>query len=387
VLIKASERIRNIASGTGPAYRIGGDEFLVVLADNAEIERARWMADALVEAMEAPIRIGQQKVTIGASIGMALGTGRAMTPQQLIANADIALYEAKRQGRGCVRELTPRMLTQLAARRQLASELPRAIEAGEFIPFYQPQVDAGVGKVIGAEALARWQHPTHGVLAPVAFLDIAAEMGLVAAIDRSMMQQALDFAARATRQGLPLSSISVNLSAGRLADPQLVDDIDTCWQDRRCKLVIELLETIGFDDLQQEALINQNLKRLREMGVGIDTDDFGSGRASITGLLQINPDRLKIDRKLIQAAVRDPVKRNVVSAILDMSRALEIDVLAEGVETFDDVAVIRNLGCDKFQGYAYARPLPETEFCAYLHSMAPLHKTQTAGPKDLPKFV
>ncbi len=387
VLIKAAERIRNIASGSGPAYRIGGDEFLIVLADNAMLERARWIADALLEAMDTPVQIEHQSAAIGASIGMAFGKGGDISPRQLIANADIALYEAKRSGRGCIRELTPQMLTQLAARRLLASELPGAIEAGEFIPYYQPQIDASTNTVIGAEALARWQHPTHGILAPGAFLDIAAEMGLVAAIDRSIMQQALAFSARAGTQGINLASISINLSAGRLIDPNLVADIDACWQDRDCQLAIELLETISFEEVRHETLISDNLKRLRDMGVRIETDDFGSGRASITSLLKVRPDRLKIDRHLIQAAVSDPIQRNVVSAILDMTRALGIEVVAEGVETHNDVALIRGLGCQKFQGYAYARPMSETDFCTYLQRMTRSDETQTAGPMDLPKLA
>ncbi len=378
VLVAAAERMRQRASGIGPVYRLGGDEFLIVLADNADRDQARWIADDLVEAMEQPILVDRQEISIGASIGIAYGAGGDVTPRQLVAKVDIALYEAKRAGRGCVRELMPSMLSAIAARRQLASEIPGAIENGEFIPFYQPQIHAGTGAVVGAEALARWQHPEHGLLAPAAFLDVASELGLVAAIDRSMMHQALQFADGAAKQGL-LPAISVNLSAGRLIDPKLVDDVDACWTNRQCKLSIELLETISFDELQHEPMVNDNLARLRALGVQIETDDFGSGRASITGLLMVRPDRLKIDRHLVQAATNDPTKRKVVSAILDMTRALGIEVLAEGVETPADIAVIRKLGCHLFQGYAYARPLSEADFLEYLHQMQPTNQMKTAS--------
>lgn len=379
VLVAAAERMRQRASGIGPVYRLGGDEFLIVLADNADRNQARWIADDLTEAMEQPILVDLQEVSIGASIGIAYGTGGGVTPRQLVANADIALYEAKRAGRSCVRELMPSMLSAIAARRQLASEISGAIENGEFIPFYQPQIHADTGAVVGAEALARWKHPEHGLLAPAAFLDVAAELGLVAAIDRSMMHQALQFADSAATQGL-LPAISVNLSAGRLIDPKLVDDVDACWTNRQCTLSIELLETISFDELQQEPMVNDNLARLRTLGVQIETDDFGSGRASITGLLKVRPDRLKIDRHLVQAAINDPIKRKVVSAILDMTRALGIEVLAEGVETPADIAVIRKLGCHLFQGYAYARPLPEADFLKYLRQMQSTNRMNPAGP-------
>ena len=371
VLVATAERLRQLASGIGPVYRVGGDEFQIIMADNGEIERARWMADAIIDAMITPICHAHRETSVGASIGIAFGKGKRISPGELVANADSALYEAKRAGRSCVRELTQDMQNAITARRQLASELPRAIDQLEIIPFYQPQVDARTGDVIGAEALARWNHPTLGLLGPAAFLDIAAEMGLVAAIDRSIMVQAIKFTDQLQATDLQLASISVNLSTGRLIDPNLAQEITDCWQDRRCRLSIELLETISFDEMHQETWITDNLARLRDIGVRIETDDFGSGRASITSLLNVRPDRVKIDRHLIQAAIKDPVQRKVVSAILEMTRALGVETLAEGVETEDDIAVIRKLGCDLFQGYAFARPLSEAQFRRYLRDNKP----------------
>lgn len=367
VLTTVADRLRHIASGVGPVYRVGGNEFQIVLADNADMTAARWIADSILEIMEAPIALGSQEVSVGASVGIAFGIGRDLTTRQLISNADIALHTAKSSGRGCVRELTPDLHAEIAARRHLASELPRAIEDSQIIPFYQPQIHARTGQVIGAEALARWQHPKLGLLPPAAFLDIAAELGLLAAIDRSMMKQALQFSSEIAARGANLPAVSVNLSAGRLIDPLLVKDIESCWTDRSCVLAIELLETISFDELQEDTVVNNNLMQLRKMGVQIETDDFGSGRASITSLLNIQPDRIKIDRHLVQGAINDPVKRKVVSAILEMTRAMGIEALAEGVETTNDIDVIRALGCDLFQGYAYARPLSEDDFCKYLN--------------------
>ncbi|WP_100369369.1 putative bifunctional diguanylate cyclase/phosphodiesterase [Yoonia maricola] len=366
VLVTAAERLRHIASGIGPVYRVGGDEFLVVLADNAEIESARWISDSILEIMENPIPIERQNTSVGASIGIAAGLGGKFSPQQLIANADIALYEAKKDGRGCARELTPDMLGQIAAKRQLASQIAAAIQNDQIIPFFQPQIDAETNAVIGAEVLARWQHPELGLLAPNAFIDAATELGIVADIDRCMMQKALAFAERSLAAGLNLTSVSINLSAGRLTDPNLVSEVGACWTNRTCRLSIELLETISFDELQRETIVAENIAQLRAMGVKIEMDDFGSGRASITSLLSVRPDRIKIDRHLVQAATRDPMKRQAVSAILEMARALDIESLAEGVETEEDIAVIRGLGCHLFQGYVYARPLPAAGFVDFL---------------------
>ncbi|EBA12182.1 sensor domain-containing protein [Roseobacter sp. CCS2] len=385
VLKTAADRLRRIASGIGPVYRMGGDEFLIVLADNAEIETARWMADAILDVMEKPIAVDRQVTSVSASIGIASGISGKTSLQQLVADADIALYEAKKTGRGCTRELTPEMLGLIAARRKLASEISAAIRNDEVIPFFQPQIHDDTNMIIGAEALARWQHPELGLLDPDAFLDVAAEVGVVADIDRCMMHKALYFVDRAKGVGLYLKSVSINLSTGRLRDPNLVDDVRECWLNRDCQLKFELLETISFDELLREPVVIENLKHLRAMGVQIEADDFGSGHASITSLLEVRPDRIKIDRHLVQAAINDPVQRKVVSAILEIARALEIEALAEGVETKTDVAILRDLGCELFQGFVYAKPMPAGAFLDYLRDQQAAYQTQTADPKGLPK--
>ncbi|MEO1641680.1 MAG: diguanylate cyclase [Pseudomonadota bacterium] len=285
VLIATAERIRQVASGLGPVYRVGGNEFMVVLAEDATIERARWIGDTIVETMQEPIRVEAQKISLSVSIGIASGEGGQFSAHDLITHADIALSFAKQEGRGTVREVTENLLTDIAAKRQLASDLPEAIANGQIVPFFQPQIAAETGCIVGAEALARWQHPDLGLLAPAAFLSIASDLGLLPAIDKSMLQQALAFVHRAKRDGVLLPSVSVNLSAGRLMDPQLANDIEIFWTDRTCRLSIELLETISLDDFNQDVMVKDNLRRLRELGVKIETDDFGSARASITSLL------------------------------------------------------------------------------------------------------
>ncbi|MEL6840030.1 MAG: EAL domain-containing protein [Pseudomonadota bacterium] len=372
VLVCAAARIRNVVTETGAVYRVGGDEFMIILTHDVTEELANWLGDAIVDAMFEPIEHDQQRASVGASVGIAFGEPGRFTAAQLIANADVALYEAKRSGRNTVRQITPCMQERMQAHRSLVAEIPRALENGEFIPFFQPQVDIRTGAVVGAEALARWHHPEHGILPPGAFLNAAAELGQVAAIDHIMLEQALAAAERINQHRLILPSVSVNISAARLMDPHLTLDVARLWRDRRCKLCIELLETIYFEEPQDVAQFTENLQELRDMGVRIETDDFGSGRASITGLLKILPDRVKIDRSLIQAAVKDPVKRNVVAAILDMIRGLGIEGLAEGVECQADIETIRALGCNIFQGYALSRPLDEAKLAAHLKAQQPL---------------
>ena len=371
VLQAVADRLLRFAGGIGPVYRIDGDEFQIVLADNAESEKARWIADAIIDAMNVPIPIGRQQGFVSASIGMASGIAGKLAPRELIANADIALTRAKVNGRGCLCEVPPDLLEKMARRRRLSGEIPQAIENRQIIPFYQPQIDARSGQVIGTEALARWNHPDLGLLAPYHFLGIAAERGLTAEIDRSIMQQAQECAGRTALQGMPLSTMSVNLSAGRLMDPQLLVDIETLWATGPTTLTVELLETISLDTLPKETALGDILTILRQMGVKIEIDDFGSERASINSLLSVSPDTIKLDRGLVQAAVNDTTKRKVLSAILDMARALGIETLAEGVETQNDISVIQALGCHIFQGYAFARPMPEDALMAFLMHNTP----------------
>lgn len=385
VLVAAAKRVSVVVNSLGTVYRVGGDEFMVVLKDGATVDQATMIGDSIIEAMAIPVEHEQSQADVGASIGIAFGKAGQISPAKLVANADVALYEAKRSGRNTLRHVTPQMQARIHAHRQLVSDIPRAIERREFIPFFQPQVHIGTGAVVGAEALVRWFHPELGLLYPSAFLGAAAELGLVAQIDRLMLKQALDMANRLRLQGLVLPSVSVNISAARLMDPSLPDDVEELWVDRNCKLCIELLETIYFDETHETPQFTENLNRLREIGVRIETDDFGSGRASITGLLKIKPDRLKIDRSLIQSAVTDPITRSVVAAILEMTRGLGIEAMAEGVETQADIDAIRVLGCHIFQGYALSHPLNEAELATYLRSRQPAAQPQSAGPMDLPK--
>lgn len=368
VLMAAAARITKVVNDLGEVYRVGGDEFMVVMTKETTTDQAVMIGDSIIEAMAVPVEHEQRRATVGASIGIAFGTAGHMSPAKLVANADVALYEAKRSGRNTLCQVTPQMQARIQAHRQLVSDIPLAIERREFIPFFQPQVHVGTGAVVGAEALVRWFHPELGLLQPGAFLGAAAELGLVAEIDRLMLRQALDTANRLRMRGLVLPSVSVNISAARLMDPTLPDDIEELWIDRSCKLCIELLETIYFDESHETPQFTENLNRLREIGVRIETDDFGSGRASITGLLKIRPDRLKIDRTLIRSAVTDPITRSVVASILEMTRGLGIEAMAEGVETSEDIEAIRTLGCSIFQGYALSYPLSEADLASYLQS-------------------
>lgn len=384
VLVTAAQRISAAVGDGGQTYRVGGDEFMVLLTQGISANLAHQTGTAIVTALTRPIDLAQRQVTIGISIGIATGSAGQDTAATVIAHADVALYEAKRNGRNQVCQITPQITKRMQIKRQIAATIPGALERGEFIAYFQPQADIETGEIVGAEALVRWHHPECGLLQPADFLDIAAEMGLIEDIDRQVLRLALAVVDKLQARGLNLPSISVNISAPRLMDPRLPDDVASTWTDRRCGLSIELLETIYLDDRREVPQIKENLQQLRDMGVEIHSDDFGSGRASIIGLLKVQPDRLKIECRMIRTALRDPRKSKVIAAILEMTRALGIAATAEGVESAKDIAAVRDIGCVYYQGNVLAPPLQEAAFIAFMSRQKMATKTRTAGRDGLP---
>lgn len=377
VLQTAAARMQLATGERGRVYRLGGDEFVLLLTETVSDAVARSIGEAVLAAMNEPIRIGRQRVSVGASLGAAVADSQSIDAPQLIGRADAALYKAKRNGRQQLCFCTDSLQASIEEHRQLGSDMPGALERGEFIPFFQPQFDMRRHEVIGVEALVRWQHPQRGLLAPGHFLGVAIERGLMETIDRQMLQLSMQVVHRLAQQGIALPGLSVNISEARLADAQILRDIDTLWTDRRCRLSIELLETIDFGDFHEERTLDLHLEALRQMGVGIDTDDFGSGRASLASLLRVQPERLKIDRNLVREVVSSARQRTLVKSIVDMGQGLGLQCLAEGVETAEDIAVMQELGCHLFQGYALGRPMSEQDLVTFLadHTLA----SQSAG--------
>ncbi|MFK7762546.1 MAG: EAL domain-containing protein [Roseobacter sp.] len=366
VLKISANRLKTAVGEKGSVYRVGGDEFMVILPQAAHADTVSWLGDAIVSIMAEPFDLTAQWVNIGASVGVAIADTDKIDNGKLVSYADAALYEAKRLGRNTFCLSTPQLQARSDDERRLAHDIPCGLERHEFVPFFQPQIDVASGMVIGVEALVRWRHPERGLLMPAAFLRAATELGRIDQIDRLVLESSAEVVDRLESQGIALPSLSVNISEARLADPNLCDQIERLWQGRRCQLAVELLETIYFDESGGEDQFSDNLNRLREMGIRLETDDFGSGRASITGLLRISPDRVKIDRSLVQKAVSSLKQRSLVRGILDMCQALDIDCLAEGVESQADIDTIVEMGCSKFQGYVFSKPLNEKNLRHFL---------------------
>jgi EAL domain-containing protein (putative c-di-GMP-specific phosphodiesterase class I) len=292
---------------------------------------------------------------IGASIGIACNPRADVDAKQLFLNADIALYRAKSRGRNRYEFFSIDIQHQVINNKLVSDEILAALEKEEFIPYYQLQFAAGDLSVAGAETLARWRHPTKGLLAPDAFLTIAEDLDVVAAIDAMIFERAHADFLNWRRAGIPIPKISVNVSSRRLYDPELGAKLATLPIEPGT-MSFELLESIFLDDCDETVLAN--LQMLRRMGIDIEIDDFGTGHASIVSLLKIAPGTLKIDRELVKPITETEEQRRLVRSIIEIGKSLNIKVVAEGVESWDHIRILQDLGCDILQGYALARPMP-----------------------------
>jgi diguanylate cyclase (GGDEF)-like protein/PAS domain S-box-containing protein len=333
--------------------RIGGDEFVVVCLKCDAKDFGQW-GDALIQAINSPILYNNHECRVGASIGIAQKTEAGLTAEQLLVNADIALYEAKRRGRNRVEHFNDSLRARTVNIKKTADAILRSLGERDFIAYYQPQFDARTLEINGVEALARWRHPQQGILAPAAFLEIAENLNVVAQIDASILDQALIQLERWRTEGLGIDHVSVNISAQRLFEDKLIRHLEGLSL-RPGSLSFELLESISFDD--KADAVADSLKLIRAHGIAIEIDDFGTGYASILSLIKLSPSRLKIDRQLVAPIVTNPTQRRLISSIVDIGRSFDIGIVAEGVETVEHAKILRDLGCQTLQGYALARPM------------------------------
>lgn len=342
--------------------RIGGDEFVVVSRNHPGVDHVAEMAARLIEAISKPVDYEGHECRVGASIGIASRLDESERIEQLLVNADIALYEAKRRGRNRVEKFTDTLRLVAVNTKKTADEILRGIEQNEFVAYFQPQFDAHTLEIVGIEALARWDHPTKGILGPDAFLGIAESLKVVATIDDIILNQALLQHYRLTANGIDIPKVSVNVSAQRLRDETLIDRIKA-MNFRPGTLSFELLESISLDGHDGE-LIPQ-IEKIRALGIEIDIDDFGTGYASIVTLLKLIPRRLKIDRQLIAPIVDSVAQQKLVSSIIDIGRSRGIEIVAEGVETMKHAEILRDLGCQVLQGFALSRPLSPADLLTF----------------------
>ncbi len=358
LLVAATERLRYQLKNRDLIGRLGGDEFTVVLDGIAGPEVAVEVAQRVVRAMAQPFVIDGHEMFVTASVGVALYPGDGADAQTLLKNADIAMYQAKERGRSTYQFFDKAMNAEAFEHLLLENSLRHALDRGEFELHYQPQVATQSGEIVGVEALIRWRHPELGLLSPAKFIPLAEQNGLIVAIGSWVLEEACRQGRAWLDAGLGLQHIAVNLSARQFASGDLLDTVDAALLDSQlpaAMLELEITESTIMQNPQEAAVL---LQRLRERGVVLSIDDFGTGHSSLVSLKQYPLDSLKIDRGFVQGLPNDEDDQAITETIIAIARKMRLKVVAEGVETPEQLAYLRDAGCELAQGYLLGRPQP-----------------------------
>ena len=364
LLVAVADRLRKCLRDCDMVARFGGDEFAVLQIGLAGPHEASDLGDRLVTLLSEPYDIDGQQGVIGASVGIALAPADGESAEQLLRNADIALYQAKEDGRRVFRFFEPGMDARLRARRALESDLRKALPAGEFELYYQPLVTLETGVISGFEALLRWHHPVRGMVAPGEFIPVAEEIGLIVPIGEWVLRQACAEAA-AWPDDL---KVAVNLSPVQFKKgnlPQLVLATLASTGLPAARLELEITESIFLANSETNLA---TLRRLRALGIGISMDDFGTGYSGLSYLRAFPFDKIKIDRSFISELGESTDCMAIIKAITNLGSSLGIPTLAEGAETEKQFAQLREAGCTEMQGYSFSRPVPASEIAELLSS-------------------
>ena len=362
LLRAAAERLRSVVREGDLVARLGGDEFAIILGRIERPQQAGALAACLVEAVGAPYEIDGHSVIIGASVGIATAPGDGRASDQLLRNADMALYRAKKEGRGTFRFFEAAMDAQLQARRALELDLRKALPAGEFELHYQPLVDTATEQACGCEALLRWRHPERGLIAPGEFIPLAEEIGLIVPIGEWVLHEAC---AQATTWP-PHIKIAVNLSPTQFRSGNLVETVRSALDASGLpadRLELEITETVLLHENEANLAV---LRQLRGLGVHISMDDFGTGYSSLSYLRSFPFDKIKIDQSFVRGLGEDTDCLAIVRAVTGLGRNLGMTTTAEGVETVEQMDRLRAEGCTEVQGYLFSCPIPASQLGRFL---------------------
>lgn len=363
-LVAVAERLVAAVRPSDAVARLGGDEYAVLL-DGIDAAEAIATAERLLVSVQQPLVLGGQEVAPRVSIGIASAAGRAGS-QTMLADADLAMYFAKRSGKAQCQVFAPEMRTELLERLQLGEDLRVAIEAGGISVHYQPVVALDTGMIVGAEALARWRHPTRGWIGPTVFIALAEELNLVERIDAGVLREACTQGRRWKDAGLPVMRLAVNLSGSNLARADLVASVAGILEETgfaAANLEIELTE--GVVIAESDAVL-ATLNDLKALGLRLAIDDFGTGYSALSRLRSLPFDTLKVDKVFVDELADANPGSTLAESILDMARVLRLKVVAEGVETSLQADFLRSRGCDFAQGYLFSRAVEPSAFEALL---------------------
>ncbi len=362
LLTEVGKRIRATLSDADTAARLGGDEFAIILNNDCDVGYASALASRLIDKISEAYHLDEEIISIGVSIGIALAPINGTRPDQILRNADLALYRAKAEGRGAYRLFEAQMDSSMRERRMLELELRQAIKNGEFVLHYQPLVSADDNRPTGFEALMRWDHPIRGVVPPIEFIPIAEFSGLIQQIGDWAIQEAC--AAAACWPGDMVVAVNISPKHFQLSD--IISVVRKALADSKLppqRLELEITESLL---IQRPEEVVAKLSELKALGITITMDDFGTGYSSLSYLMKFPFDKIKIDRSFVKACTEDNAARDILRTIAALGKSLKMRVTAEGVETFEQVEFLREIACNQLQGYFFAKPLNEIGLAGYL---------------------
>lgn len=362
VLVEVARLLLAHARSDDLVARIGGDEFVIVVKSPKSVEDLEHLGNRLVIAINHPMVVDEDTVEIGASVGFTIATSSIATPDQLLIEADLALYKSKRNGRGQVSVYSGDLKDEIDNRQVLFAQIDNALVDGHFEPHFQPQVCTESGKVYGCEVLARWHHPDRGIIPPATFIAAAEEAGLIRQIDLIMVEKGLDALEDFRARGLLVPSISVNASPATLRDPNMPDRLLQEVLVRGmtpADLTVEVLENTLIESDEDDAI--RTVENLTKAGFSVVLDDFGIGYASMSNLSRLRIDGIKLDRSLIEP-LPSPRAESIISALVALSRSLDMRVVAEGVENDIHFDCVKQLGCEVVQGFLVGHPMQAEDF-------------------------
>jgi diguanylate cyclase (GGDEF)-like protein/PAS domain S-box-containing protein len=366
LLIEVSNRMKLIVREEDTLSRQGGDEFIIVLP-NTDADGAAHVAQKIIDVVSQPYSIKDHELSVTPSIGISLYPIDGNNAEALYQSADSAMYHAKHDGRNCYRFVIPEIQARSARNLEIENALRHALQRNELEVYYQPQTSMDTGKLIGAEALLRWNHPTLGMLSPAEFIPIAEESGQIVTIGEWVLRNALRQLKSWITQGMEPFIMAVNLSAIQFHHPSLVSMVLNILDELQLPpkyLELELTEGIAMENpLHAIEIMNE----LYDHGIRMSIDDFGTGYSSLNYLKQFRVYKLKIDQSFVRDIDKNPEDKTIVNTIINMANNLNMITIAEGVETAEQLAILREIGCDEIQGYYFSKPLPAPAFEEYVN--------------------
>jgi diguanylate cyclase (GGDEF)-like protein/PAS domain S-box-containing protein len=366
LLVMVTKQIRKLLHQDDTLCRFSGDVFAFILSGRESKHEAVTMAYRILAAVSAPYLLGAQQVSITGSIGIVIAPQDGTDPDTLLKNAETAMYEAKRNGKNCFRFYSSDMNAQAAEILKLDSCMPQSLASGDFFLQFQPQLDLKNSRVVAVEALCRWRHPEMGMIPPNRFIPLAEESGFIIKLGEWILRTACSQSVSWRQHGIPPLRVAVNISAKQFSQPDFIDLVSSALSDSGLPadlLELELTESLLVSN---EIQTLQKLQALKSMGIHLAIDDFGTGYSSFSYLKHFPLNRLKIDQSFVRDIITDPDDAAITEAIIVMAHVLKLKVIAEGVETVEQLAFLEDHGCDEIQGYYLSKPLSERDLISFV---------------------